>query len=62
MKKYKVVLHLMKDPSKGDDTFPMTYYVEAENESKACSKAEKEQEQDEEVKYRSVFSHNVTEV
>jgi len=53
----------MVDPTKGDATFPKTYEVEAENESKAYQEAEKMQSQDApDIKWRSVFNFNVKEI
>ena len=62
MKNYKVILKLMVDPTKGDEAFNRTYYVEAENELKAYSKAQDEQSKDEEVKHRSTLSYTATEI
>lgn len=63
MKKYKVTFDLMKDPTKGDDTFKQAYEVDAENEMQAYSKAQDKQENDtEDVRYRSVFSYDVIEI
>lgn len=63
MKKYKVTLKLMEDPTQGDATFDVTYTVEAESEYKAYSAAEKLQSQDEDnIKYRSIFDYKVKEI
>ncbi len=63
MKKYKVKLQLMVDPSKGDETFNKTYKVYAEDESKAFDEASKAQSNDEEdIRYRSIFNYSVKEI
>ena len=63
MKKYKVVLSLMVNPSKGDETFEQSYNVEAINESDAYSEAITKQSNDtEEISYRSIFNYSVTEI
>ena len=63
MKKYKVTLELMEDPSKGDATFERTYHVEADSEYGAYLNAEAERENDdEEVRYNSVFNYTVKEM
>lgn len=41
MKKYKVIIQVMLDPSKGDETKSLTFKVEAESPSKAEMAAEK---------------------
>jgi len=40
MKKFKVTLHLMVDPTRGEKTKPFTVEVEAEKPSEAIRKAE----------------------
>lgn len=63
MKKYKVTLHLMVNPTVGDETFKKTYVVEAKNESDAYSKALEQQSLDDEsIRYRSVFNYNTKEI
>lgn len=63
MQKYKVTLYLMVDPTKGDNTFPKTYNVEAESESKAYTEAEKMQEKDTtDIARRSIFDFKVEEI
>ena len=63
MKKYKVVLKLMDDPTKGDETTDRTYIVESDNENDAYSKALEAQDDDiEEIKYKAIFSFKVTKV
>ncbi len=50
----------MTDPTKGDDTFPKSYTVEAENESKAYGEAQKMQDSDiPDIRYRSIFNYKV---
>ncbi len=62
MKKYKVTLHLMVDPTKGDETVKRHYRVEAENEFDAFSKAqEKQTEDEEEFRYLSTFKFDAKE-
>ena len=63
MKKYKVTLLLMVNPSVNDDTFPRTYNVEAETELQAYHKASKMQGDDEpHIKHRSIFDYKVVEI
>lgn len=63
MKKYKVEFFLMVDPTKGDETFPKSYEVEAESESEAYKKAEELKDKDEpNIAQRSVFDYDVTEI
>ena len=63
MKKYKVTLYLMVDPTKGDETFKKSYTVEAESEYDAYTKAGKKQSEDvESIARRSVFDYKVKEV
>lgn len=63
MKKYKVTLQLMVDPTVDDKTFNKKYTVEAENETKAYDEALKQQSEDEEsVRYRSIFNYSVKEI
>ncbi len=62
MKKYKVTLDLMVDPTQGDATFPKSYTVEAKDKSDAYLEAGKKQSEDIEVRYRSVFNYTVKEV
>lgn len=60
MKKYKVTLLLMVNPSKNDETFEKEYIVEAENERKAYQEASKMQDEDEDdIKYRTLFNYKV---
>jgi len=63
MNKYKVTFHLMKDPTKGDDTFPKSYTVEAENERAAEKAAEKLLDAEPpEISKRSIFSQKVRKI
>ncbi len=62
-KKWKVTLNLMLDPSKGDETFPVSYTVEAENERDAYYEAEKMQDKDEpNICRRSVYNFKTKEL
>lgn len=63
MKKYKVILQLMIDPSKGDQTFDKEYIVEAESKIKAYWEAEKMQSNDvPNIRLRSVFNYTIKEI
>lgn len=63
MKKYKVTLLLMVDPTSGDKTTAQIYYVEAETKQKAYDLAEKMQSKDRRVSIRhlSIFDYKVDE-
>lgn len=62
MKKYKVTLHLMVDPTKGDQTFPKIYEVEAENKWTALAAAEKMREREPDIRWKSVFNYVAQEI
>lgn len=59
LNKFKVTLHLMVDPTKGDETFNRKYIVNAKDENDAYREAEKKQSEDIEVRYRSVFNYTI---
>ena len=60
MKKYKVTLYLMIDPTVNDNTFKKSYVVEAESESSAYDEAGRMQDNDEpNIRNRSIFNYKV---
>lgn len=64
MKKYKVKLHLMKDPTVNDETFSKTYIVEANDEISAYYKAEvlQSNDQDDYIRKRSIYNYTINEI
>lgn len=63
MKKYKVTLQLMVDPTKGDHTFDKSYEVEAEKEMSAYKIAEELHSNDiESIRYKSIFNYRIKEI